>query len=230
VRERRGGFRRRSSKVIMAETRLGAAQLFASHYQIVVCDDPFRVVTDEENWTDASMLQGFAGAPCFRMVLTQAHLNDHWVELCLSDEAPRIDDWQRVTCFHFQSTNGRVHVMSVIDHEPPISAQIAKGDYAAYVAGQNLGIDSPTLAEDVRSAVGELAGRKDAEWYRIYLVPGVPTRDGRLRDAFSPSQPPSLVTDPRIAGLVGSLEVGSVMVWDWRAPTIRRGSCMWSTA
>ena len=171
----------------MAQTRLGAARLFASHYQIVVCDDPSRPLTDEENWNREKVRQGFAGAPCFRMIGTEADLNNHWIELYAADEPPRFDDWQRVTCVHFRSSNGKVHVMAVIDTVPAISAEIEKGDYAVYVAGQNLGIDQLSLGEDNKLSDAELAERKDVEWYRIFLVPGVPDREGRLKDALKPN-------------------------------------------
>ena len=165
---------------------LGAARLFADHYQIIVCDDPSRPMTDEESWTDEKVAQGFAGAPPFRMIKTEADLNDHWVELYASDQAPHFDDWQRVTCVHFRSSTGKVHVMSLIDQVPPISAEIARGDYAVYVAGQNLGIDQRSLGEDKRLSHAEIAARKDLEWYRIFLVPGSPSREGRLKDALNP--------------------------------------------
>lgn len=167
----------------MTEIPLGAARLFASHYQIVVCDDPSRPLADEENWNDRKFAQGFAGAPPFRMIGTEADLNDHWVELYASDQAPRFDDWQQVMCVHFRSSTGKVHVMSIIDDVPTISAEIAKGDYAVYVAGQNLGIDQFSLGEDKKLSDAEIAARKDLEWYRIFLVPGLPSREGRLKDA-----------------------------------------------
>ena len=166
----------------MTEIRIGAARLFASHYQIVVCDDPFRPLRDDENWNDEAVRRGFAGAPEFRVIGTEADLNDHWIELYASDEPPPLDAWQRVTCVHFRSSTGQVHVMSVIDSVPAISAEIGKGDYAAYIAGQNLGIDQLSLGEDGQLTDAELAARKDLEWYRIFVVPGVPHREGRLKD------------------------------------------------
>jgi hypothetical protein len=33
----------------MADQLLGAARVFASHYQLVVCDDPARTIGDDEN-------------------------------------------------------------------------------------------------------------------------------------------------------------------------------------
>jgi len=162
--------------------RLGAARLFASHYQIVVCDDPLRRLRDGENWNDEKVRQGFAGAPSFRMIGTEADLNDHWIELYQSEQPPPLDDWQRVTCVHFRSSTGQVHVMSVVDYVPVISAAIGQGDYTAYIAGQNLGIDRLSLGGDGRLTDAELAARKDLEWYRIFVVPGAPDREGRLKD------------------------------------------------
>jgi hypothetical protein len=74
----------------MTEDLLGAARIFAIHYQLGVCDDPSRPLADEENWTRGRMLQGIAGAPAFRMVGTEADLNDPWIELYASDQPPAI--------------------------------------------------------------------------------------------------------------------------------------------
>lgn len=166
----------------MAEIHLGAARLFASHYQFVVCDNPLKLLAEEENWNDEKVERGFAGTPCFRMIGTEADLNDHWIELFVSDEPPSLTDWQRVTCAHFHSPNGKVHVMSIIDQDPPIAAGIRPGDYALYVCGQNIGIDQLSLGEDHQLSDVELAARRDVEWYRIFLVPGEPSREGRLKD------------------------------------------------
>jgi len=53
---------------------------------------------------------------------------------------------------------------------------------AVYVAGRNLGIDQRSKGETVRLTDEELAARKDLEWYRILLVPCIPSRVGRLKD------------------------------------------------
>jgi hypothetical protein len=166
---------------IMAQTLLGAARLFASHYQLVVCDDPSKQLEKEDNWNADKARQGFAGSPGFRMIRTEADLNDHWIELYASDDPPSIADWQRITCVHFRSTTGKVHVMSVVGNVPVISAEIGEGDYAVYVAGQNLGIDQLKLGEDRRLSDAELAARKDLEWYRIFVVPGAPNQAGQLK-------------------------------------------------
>ncbi len=162
--------------------QLGAARIFASHYQLVISDDPANVVGDGENWNDAKVARGFAGRPEFRMIGTEADLNDHWVELVAAEAPPVAEDWQRILCVHFRSGGGKVHVMSVVDNDPPISAEIAPGDYAVYVAAQNLGVDQLSLGEEGELSDDELAARKDLEWYRLFLVPGVPAEEGFVID------------------------------------------------
>ena len=166
----------------MTQQLLGAARVFASHYQIVVCDDPLRPLNSDENWDDAKLKKGFAGVPRFRMIGTAADLNDHWVELVLSDQPPSPDEWQRITCVHFHSESGLVHVMSVIDNSSPISADVERGDYAIYAGAQNLGVDQLSLGETAKLSDGEFAERKDIEWYRLFLVPGKPEFEGRAVD------------------------------------------------
>ena len=170
----------------MEEKQLGAARVFASHYQLVVCDDPSIPVGDDENWDPEKFALGFAGRPTFRMVGTEADLNDHWVELMLVDQPPSFDGWQRITCVHFRSTSGKVHVMSVIDADPAISADIAPDDYTVYFAAQNIGVDQLSLGEKSKLTDDEIAARKDIEWYRLFLMPGKPDREGRLVDRPRP--------------------------------------------
>ena len=166
----------------MTQRLLGAARVFASHYQIVVCDDPLRPLGIAEKWDDVNIKQGFAGVPAFRMIKTEADLNDHWVELVLSDRPPSSEEWQRITCVHFHSESGWIHVMSVIDYHPAFSAEVESGDYAVYAAAQNLGIDRSSLGETAKLSDIEVAERRDIEWYRLFLVPGKPEFEGRVVD------------------------------------------------
>jgi Competence protein J (ComJ) len=139
------------------ETLLGKARIFASHYQFVVCDDPAGF-SDDENWTDEKVARGFAGSARFRMIGTTADLNDHWIELVATDTPPSAHDWQRITCAPFRCETGQVHVMSIIDAEPAMSAAIGAGDYTLYAAAQNMGVDPDDRGEG-------------GEWYRVFLVP-----------------------------------------------------------
>jgi len=116
------------------------------------------------------------------MIGTEADLNDHWVELVSSDLPPSSEEWQRITCVHFHSGSGRIHVMSVIDHDPAFSAEVECGDYAVYAAAQNLGIDQLSLGETAKLSDAEIAARRDIEWYRLFLVAGKPEVEGRVVD------------------------------------------------
>jgi len=175
----------------MTHSSLGAARIFASHYQLVICDDLGRTVSDEDNWTNEKSSRGFAGSDVYRMVGTEADLNDYWVELVQSSVPPNPEEWQRITCVDFSTSTGEVHIMSVVDDEPSISAKVEPGEYAAYFAAQNLGVDQLSLGElnddaNAKLSDAELAARKDIEWYRIFLVAGRPTQRGRLVDRERP--------------------------------------------
>ena len=162
-------------------TSHAAARIFASHYQLVICDDP-SAFTEDANWTEGDTERGFAGTEHFRMVGTEADLNDHWVEAQLADAPPSLDDWQRVTCVDVRCATGRLHVMSILDDEPPITLEVPEGVYSAYFAACNLGVDQNSLGEDDELTDEQLAQRKDLEWYRVFIVPGEPSRVGRLVD------------------------------------------------
>ncbi len=160
---------------------LAATRIFASHYQLAICDDPM-AFTEESNWGEGDLERGFAGNERFRMVGTEADLNNHWVEVAISDEPPDPEPWQRITCVGLSCNTGRIHIMSVIDNEPPISLDFPKGDYSVFVAGCNIGVDQLSLGEDGDLTDEQLATRKDLEWYRIFIVPGKPIQQGRLKD------------------------------------------------
>jgi hypothetical protein len=173
----------------MEDRLLGAGRLFASHCQMVVCDDPSAATSDDANWSKEKSSRGFAGTPTFRMIGTEADLNDHWVEPVATSRPPSSDEWQRITCVHFSSRSGKIHVMSVVDDYPLLSAEIEPGDYGIYVAAQNLGIDQLSLGENHKLTDSEISVRKDIEWYRLFVVSGKPETEGRLIDRPAPSSP-----------------------------------------
>jgi hypothetical protein len=90
-----------------------------------VCTD-IDAFDENANWTKDSVKQGYAGTDTFRMIGTDADLNDHWVEAKLSSEPPPLADWHRVTCVSLENRTGQVHVMSVIDDVPPITLHIPR--------------------------------------------------------------------------------------------------------
>ena len=160
-----------------------AGRLFASNYQMMICESLDRVIAENENWDDEKISQGFAGGISCRLEGTEADLNDHWVELLSSGQPPELSEWQRVTCVSFRSETGQLLLMSVIDDAALLEMAIGKGDFSIYVAGQNFGVDQLSLGEEKEISDSELSLRKDLEWYSVYVVPGLPEREGRIRDA-----------------------------------------------
>jgi hypothetical protein len=158
-----------------------AARIFASHYQLAICDDP-TAFDEESNWRSGDEKRGFAGHQRFRMVGTVADLNDHWVEAQLSSAPPDPAPWHRITCVGLTCTTGQVHIMSIMDSATRITLEVPRGEYSVYVAACNLGVDQERLGDTHTLTDDELARRKDLEWYRIFLVPGKPALQGRLKD------------------------------------------------
>lgn len=157
-------------------------RVFASHYQILICDDPHGQLPDDLVWDEAALHRGYAGGGRVLAVGTEADRNDHWVEVVCQEMPPELSPWQRVTVAPFSSLTGHLHVMSVSDTEPAVSLALIPGEYSVYIAGQNLGIDLDTLGQAGHLADHELATRRDLEWYRIHVVPGPPASSGRLKD------------------------------------------------
>lgn len=160
---------------------LGAARIFASHYQLVICDDP-GAFSEASNWGRGDVERGFAGNEHFWMVGTEADLNDHWVEVAIANEPPAPELWQRITCVGLRCSTGQIHVMSVIDDTPPLTLSLPQGEYSVFVADCNFGVDQLSLGEDRVLTDEQLAQRQDLEWYRIVIVPGKPLQQGRLKD------------------------------------------------
>lgn len=148
---------------------VAATLIFISHYQLVICDDAM-AFTEESNWSGGDSERGFAENDRFRMVGTEADLNDYWVEVAIANEPPNLAPWQRVTCVGLNCSTGRIHIMSVTDSKPPISLNFPKGDYSIFVAGSNIGIDQISLGEDDKLTDEQLAERKDLGLFRPYYA------------------------------------------------------------
>ena len=161
---------------------LASGRIFASHYQVMITDDPERTITDSENWDDSKVEDGFAGGLSCRLFGTEADLNDHWIQVIKSAAPPEMTEFQRVTCAHFRTETGKIHLMSVVDLEPAISSDVEAGDYSLFFAGSNLGVDQLSLGEDGELSDKDLESRADLEHYVVYIVPGIPEVQGKLKD------------------------------------------------
>lgn len=174
----------------MTESPLGAARVFASHYQIVITDDPTSHAGDSGLWSDADVAHGYSGTPRFRMIGTEADLNDHWVTLAKANTKPDVSRWQRIICCPVETVTGQIHVMGLMDDTAAMSAVVTPGVLTAYVCVQNVGIDQQTTGElQAGTHVGltdaEISARHDLERYHIVLVPGAPEQTGMLVDRVS---------------------------------------------
>jgi len=161
---------------------LGSSRIFASNYQLMFTDSMSREITEEMNWNDEKSLRGYAGDIHTVLVGTEADLNDHWVDLYLTDTAPNFDKYQRVVCLYFSNETGKLLVSSVIDDEPSIEAELKKGDYTIYVTANNLGVDQLSLGEDAELSDEEYKERLDLERYSIFVIAGKPFQQGKFRD------------------------------------------------
>jgi hypothetical protein len=83
---------------------------------------------------------------------------------------------------HFRSSGGMIHVMSVIDRDPPISANTEPGDFTVLCRRAKCWSRSSSPGEKSRLMDEQIAAHKDIEWYRLFLVPGKPDFERRLVD------------------------------------------------
>jgi len=148
----------------------------------MLTDSMSREITDDINWDDEKTKRGYAGDQHTILVGTEADLNDHWVDLYQADENPNYDEYQRVFSLHFSSETGNILISSVVDDEPEIEANIGKGEYTIYIAGKNLGVDQSSLEEEAELTDEEYKDRLDLERYSIFVVPGKPSIEGKVRD------------------------------------------------
>jgi len=159
----------------LEQKKLGSARIFASHYQLLICDDPSYRFPDDENWQTREK-QLYAGNPRHRMIGTEADLNDHWVELWIAPDPPIAAEWDRVICVDFECQTKNVFVMSVIDNKPPIKSRLTNGNYSLFMATQNLGVDPVDI--DTISLQTLETSLKKAEWHKLILVPRSHSRTG----------------------------------------------------
>ena len=104
---------------------VAANRIFADNYQLAICDDVM-AFTEESNWCEEDFERGFSGNEKFRMVGTEADLNDHWVEVAIADEPPNLDPWQRVTCVGLSCNTGKIQIRDVQKNIIPAHKDLRK--------------------------------------------------------------------------------------------------------
>jgi hypothetical protein len=157
--------------------KIGKCRIFADHYQFYALDsgsDPF---ADMPEWTKESVDRGFIANQHVIGIRTHAHLNDHWLELWLSDNDPDTKGFDCAIQSDIHITSGRVEIMGLVDSPDEVfGTDVTPGFYTVHVLTSNKGIDQFSTDEinkdnDREMTDEEIESRKDLERYDVVLVP-----------------------------------------------------------
>jgi hypothetical protein len=162
-------------------TLLTAGRVFADEYQFYVLDsqaDPFRGVP---LWNKLRSRRGYCQGRSVFYIGTCAHLNDHWVEVFLSDEPPRLEECERALALNIVVPSGRVFIMGPTAADPELAFDLPPGPYTAWVLAYSIGVDQMSLGEQRELSASELAARTDLEHYHIVFVPGGTNNEGVVK-------------------------------------------------
>ena len=150
-----------------------SGRIFADHYQFYISDAKADLFEKSLDWmADDRAKRGYISNGKTVYIGTRADLNDHWLNVYLSDRQPDFDDCERALAFNIVIESGQIVIASPIDDIALID--ILAGDYVVYVLAYNLGVDQSSLNEadeDLNDA--EFEQRTDLERYGIVLVPGI---------------------------------------------------------
>lgn len=158
---------------------LGTGRIFADSYQFYVYDDAYDPFETLPEWDEANSARGFIADTRAVCLGTRAHLNDHWVELFVSAQAPEVGEAERVLAFNLSIQGNALALMGPTDGDEDILRfEVSPGDYTLFVLAYNIGTDAFSTGEledqddDDDLTDEELAARTDYERYRLILVPG----------------------------------------------------------
>lgn len=173
---------------------LASGRIFAEHYQFIVFDsatNPFD--NDFPDWNEQSSKLGYCARANAVFVGTVAHLNDHWVEVWLSEKSPNLDPAERVVALPFKVLSGAVFINNIMDigYEDGIRFSLEPGHYTLYVLAYNLGKDQFEVDgfesdpdDDQPLSDQELAAREDLERYKLIFVSGKTERVGVINGSL----------------------------------------------
>jgi hypothetical protein len=156
--------------------KLGGCRIFADHYQFYLLDskaDPFENIPE---WSEDTVKLGYVANEKVLQIKTYAHLNDHWVDVFLSDSTPAKNGAEKVLTVDLLIESGRLLIMSPIDIDDEIySVQVPAGKYTVHVFVRNIGRDKFTQdgiteTEDDELTDNEIEARDDLERYEIVLT------------------------------------------------------------
>lgn len=163
-------------------------RIFADHYQFFVydssadpCPESFYTEPDNQRSDLGSYQQGYitnGRTICFG---TEAHLNNHWIEVYLSEQLPDLAEAQRVLALPLQVDSGKVAITNLLNLGEPISEIVVpSGQYTVYLFAFNLGVDEARewergdfVDDDRQLSDEELKAELNFERYKIVLVSGM---------------------------------------------------------
>jgi len=156
--------------------KIGKCRVFADHYQFYILDkgaDPF---TDMPDWTDDAINNGYICKSNVIHVGTKAHLNDHWVEIYLSEDHPNTSNYDKFVKTEINISSGILSIMGPVDADDEVyNIEILPGEYLIYIFTMNIGADQFSTGEinepnDKEMTDEEIEAREDIERYKIVLV------------------------------------------------------------
>lgn len=157
--------------------KIGQCRIYADHYQFYIMDsgaDPFDGMPE---WTEEAVTRGFIANQHVMGVSTRAHLNDHWLELWLSDTAPDSAGFDRAIASEISFPSGLVEIRGLADAPDEVCrVGVTPGLHTVHVLTSNLGVDQFSTDEinqddDREMTDEEIEQRTDLERYKIVLVP-----------------------------------------------------------
>lgn len=93
--------------------RLGGVRVFADHYQFYVSDRGADLFSAALQWTPETSELGYCADDSAIYVGTSADLNDHWVEVFVSEVEPDLGEAERVVLLPLSLNFG---FTVVVDH------------------------------------------------------------------------------------------------------------------
>ena len=152
----------------MANQLIAEDRIFADHYQFYIYDSQVDILDylgkDDIPMVGAHIGEIPKGIHTFIMVTTVADLNDHWLKIYQSDNAPNLDGYDYSVCVKFRVESGTITINGL---EPMMDANIPSGVYDMYVCARNLGVD-PTDEQNEQS--NDDFKQAQVESYEIYFV------------------------------------------------------------
>ncbi|BAU13300.1 hypothetical protein LEP3755_38390 [Leptolyngbya sp. NIES-3755] len=181
---------------------LAEFRLFADHYQFFVydaavdpCPESFYSDPDEKRSDLGSYRQGFVTNGTTICFGTDAHLNDHWIEVFSSVQIPDFGQAERVIALPLKVDSGKVGITNLLYLRKPVKeVTIDAGIWTVYLLAfslgsdefHNRGIERPKLDSD-RLTDEQLRNNWEFERYRIVLVPGMQVPIGVLHGTATKS-------------------------------------------